>query len=97
MIKRFRKVQGFICDIESESDKLLDLSEIEDMLNKQDKLINLIADVCSYTKEHSVKELLRNEIKGIDSVTDESFEARKEYNLLNNFFKKHYMEDWDNE
>lgn len=42
MIKRYRKVQGFIYDTQGEGEGLLDLSEIENRLNTQhEENINL--------------------------------------------------------
>ena len=80
------------------------VSELEDLLNeqqatinKQNELIELIANACTYSKEHSVKEILRKEIKGIDTVTYESANAWNDYVLLSEFFEKHYKEYWDNE
>ena len=46
-------------------DKIL---EQENIINEQNELIKLIADACTYTKEHSVKEILRKEIEGIDNA-----------------------------
>lgn len=73
------------------------LNEQQNIINKQNELIKLIADACTYSKEHSVKEILRNEIKGIDTVTYESAGAWHDYVLLSEFFEKHYKEHWDNE
>ena len=73
------------------------LNEQQATINKQNELIELIANACTYTKEHSVKEILRKEIKGIDTVTYESANAWNDYVLLSEFFEKHYKEYWDNE
>ena len=61
------------------------------------KLLELISSAHSFTKEESVKEILRNEIKGIDTVTEYSAMAWNDYCTLSNFFKKQYGEHWDNE
>lgn len=73
------------------------LNEQQNIINKQNELIKLIANACSFNKEHSVKEILRNEIKGIDTVTYESAGAWHDYVLLSEFFERHYKEHWDNE
>ena len=73
------------------------LNEQQATINKQNELIELIANACTYSKEHSVKEILRKEIKGIDTVTYESANAWHDYVLLSEFFEKHYKEYWDNE
>lgn len=73
------------------------LNEQEATINKQNELIELIANACTYSKEHSVKEILRKEIKGIDTVTYESANAWNDYVLLSEFFEECYGEHWDNE
>ena len=73
------------------------LNEQQNIINEQNELIKLIANACTYSKEHSVKEILRNEIKGIDTVTYESAGAWHDYVLLSKFFEEHYKEHWDNE
>lgn len=73
------------------------LNEQQNIINKQNELIKLIADACTYSKEHSVKEILRKEIKGIDTVAYESAGAWHDYVILSKFFKEHYKEHWDNE
>ena len=71
--------------------------EQQSIIDKEKELLKLIANACSFNKEHSVKEILRNEIKGIDTVTYESANAWHDYVLLSEFFEKHYKEYWDNE
>ena len=73
------------------------LNEQQATIDKQNKLIKLIANACTYSKEHSVKEILRKEIKGIDTVTEESANAWHDYVLLSEFFEEDYKEHWDNE
>lgn len=75
-------------------DKVL---EQQDTINKKKELLKLIANACSFSKEHTVKEILRNEIKGIDTVTYESANAYQDYILLSEFFKECYGEYWDND
>ena len=73
------------------------LNEQQATINKKKELLKLIAKACSFNKEHSVKEILRNEIKGIDTVTYESANAWHDYVLLSEFFEECYGEHWDNE
>ena len=73
------------------------LNEQQATIDKQNKLIKLIANACTYSKEHSVKEILRKEIRGIDTVTEESANAWQDYVILSEFFEEHYKEHWDNE
>ena len=64
---------------------------------KLKKLLGLIADADSYTKENNVKGIIRRTIKEIDTVAESSAEAWNDYCLLSNFFKEHYKVDcWDN-
>lgn len=58
--------------------------------------LNLILEIEHIEKYDSVKELLRSEIYGLDSVSYESANAFYEYILLSNIFEKHYGEHWDN-
>lgn len=73
------------------------LNEQQNIINEQNELIKLIADACTYTKEHSVKEILRKEIEGIDSVAGEFASAWHDYIILSKFFEEHYKEHWDDE
>ena len=75
-------------------DKLNELYEENQALKE---LIKLIANADSIREETSVKEILRNEIWGIDSVAGEYSSAWHDYVILSNFFKKHYGEHWDND
>ena len=80
-----------------------DKEDIVELLNetieenqKLKETLNLIAEADSYTKENSVKEILRREIKAIDTVAGESADAWNDYCLLSNFFEEQYNELWDN-
>ena len=75
-------------------DKIL---EQQNIINEQNELIKLIADACTYSKEYSVKEILRKKIEGIDSVAGEFASAWHDYVILSKFFKEHYKEYWDND
>ena len=70
------------------------LAEKDRIIDEQNELIKLIADACTYEKYHSVKEILRKEIEGIDTVAGEFASAWHDYVILSNFFKEHYKEDW---
>lgn len=61
------------------------------------ELLELISKAHSFTKEESVKEILRHEIRGIDTVIEDSAMAWNDYCVLSKFFKKQYGEHWDNE
>ena len=81
-----------------ELQKIVDkLNELSDENGQLKELINLIADACTYTKEHSVKEILRREIGGIDHAAQDSASAWHAYMILSSFFEEHYKEHWDNE
>ena len=85
-------------NIKEENEKLrAKIEEQQSNINKKKELLKLIANACSFNKEHSVKEILRNEIKGIDTVTYESANAWHDYVLLCEFFEECYGEHWDNE
>ena len=71
--------------------------ELKKEISKLNELIRLIADAHSFTKEESVKDILRHAIYGIDTVAGESANAFHDYMILSTFFKEHYKEHWDNE
>lgn len=60
-------------------------------------LLKLISDIDTPFQEYDVKELIRHEIRGLDSVSGEFSGAWKDYLILSKFFKEHYKEDWDND
>ena len=72
-------------------------SKLEEENEQLTKLLILIADADSARSENSVKEILRNTLFGLDTVAGESYNAFKEYSILNKFFKEHYKEHWDND
>lgn len=85
------------CD-EHTIDCLVELMNKLDQRNKElEKILSLISEAESYRTENSVKEIIRNTLFALDTVTGESANAYKEYNLLNKFFKEHYNEHWDND
>ena len=73
------------------------LNELHEENQQLKKTLRIIADAKSVRTENSVKEILRNNLFGLDTVAEESFNAYKEYTLLNNFFKDYYNEYWDND
>lgn len=64
---------------------------------KLKETLNLVADAHSFTKEESVKDILRHAIYGLDTVAGESANAFHDYMILSRFFKEHYKEHWDND
>ena len=79
---------------------LLTAPEFKQLVKENEQLkelLELISRATSFTKEESVKEILRQEIEAIDTVTEDSATAWHDYGLLSNFFKKQYGEHWDNE
>ena len=96
--KELKKKNEQISDwIKQHSKDIEKIGEQQATIDKQNKLIKLIANACTYSKEHSVKEILRKEIRGIDTVTEESANAWQDYVILSEFFEEHYKEHWDNE
>ena len=84
--------------LDSDGDEVVDLLNEQHEENQQlNKILKIIADAESVRVENSVKEILRNNLFGLDTGAGESFNAYKDYTLLNNFFKEHYGEHWDND
>ena len=77
--------------------KHLDNIQLKEENKQLKELLELISIASSFTKEESVKEILRHEIKAIDTVTEDSAMAWHDYCVLSDFFKKQYGEHWDNE
>lgn len=73
------------------------ISKLEKENEELKELLELISRAHSFTKEESVKEILRHEIKAIDTVSGDSAMAWHDYCLLSKFFRKQYGEHWDNE
>jgi len=62
------------------------------------KMLQLVSEAESVSKEDSVKEIVRHELAGLDTVTYESSTAWHDYCILDKFFKQHYDEEhWDND
>lgn len=79
-------------------DYLMDLVNGQDQQIKELKrMLQLISESESFRNENSVKEIVRNNLFGLDSVTGESANAFNDYLLLNKFFKEYYNEHWDND
>ena len=60
------------------------------------ELVTLIADAFTDKEYDSTKEIIRETIRSIDTITDESESAWNDYCLLSNFFEKYYGEHWNN-
>ena len=73
------------------------LNELTEENAQLKELINMICEADSYTERSSVKEILRDTIKSIDTAAEYSCDAWNDYCKLSNFFKKQYDEEtWDN-
>ena len=86
-----------LCKLLNELHEENQLNKLQEENKQLNRLLNIIADADSARSETSVKEILRNNLFGLDTVAGESFNAYKDYTLLNNFFKEHYGEHWDND
>ena len=81
-----------------------DIWKTVDRLNKQDQRIKeleeqlkLVCEADCVTPHDSVKEILRDEIKGIDTVAGESAMAWHDYCVLDKVFREQYDNElWDN-
>ena len=74
--------KGDYITLEQDKEDIVDLlNETTEENQKLKETLNLIAEADSYTKENSVKEILRREIKAIDTVAGESANAWNEYCL----------------
>ena len=86
-----------------EEGAVIDYDDVVDLLNEQDqrikelkRMLQLVSELESVRNENSVKEIVRNNLFGLDSVAGESANAFNDYLLLNKFFKEYYNEQWDN-
>lgn len=76
----------------------LELQEIIGLLQNRERLVKLIASAESISKDVSVREVLRDEIKGLDTVAENSYNAFNDYVLLSTFYEKMYGESvWGDE
>lgn len=76
----------------------LELQEITGLLQNRERLVKLIASAESISKDVSVREVLRDEIKGLDTVAQYSYNAFNDYVLLSTFYEKMYRESvWGDE
>ena len=76
----------------------LELQEITGLLQNREKLMKLIASAESLSKDVSVREVLRDEIKGLDTVAENSYNAFNDYIVLSTFYEKMYGESvWGDE
>lgn len=82
----------------------IDYDDVVDLLNEKDqqikelkRMLQLVSESESVRNENSVKEIVRNNLFGLDSVAGESANAFNDYLILNKFFKEYYKEHWDND
>jgi hypothetical protein len=76
----------------------LELQEITGLLQNRERLVKLIASAESLSKDVSVREVLRDEIKGLDTVAEKSYNAFNDYIVLSTFYEKMYGESvWGDE
>jgi len=72
------------------------LIKAENENNKLKKLLDLISNIDSIVYERdSVKELIRDEIRGLDTVSYDCGSAWNDYVILSEWFREHYGEDWE--
>lgn len=69
-----------------------ELKELKEVLQNRERLVKLIASAESLSKDVSVREVLRDEIKGLDTVAEKSYNAFNDYVLLSTFYEKMYGE-----
>lgn len=83
-----------------------DTKELEELIDRLDYLkkentqlkglLTLIADAFTDNEYDSTKEIIRETIRSIDTITDESANAWNDYVILSKFFNEYYGEHWDN-
>lgn len=96
--KENKELKDEVYDWKASAEDYLKLGKSLQKENKELKeLLYLITGIFSFEKEESVKELLRNEIKGLDAVSYEFAGAWNDYCILSKFFQERYGEHWDNE
>ena len=85
-------------------DRGLSIEDLINIANEQDqkikelkRMLQLVSESTSARTENSVKEIIRNNLFGLDSVAGESANAFNDYITLKKFFKKYYNEHWDND
>jgi hypothetical protein len=79
-------------------DYLMDLVNEQDQRIKElEEQLKLVCEADCVTPHDSVKEILRDEIKGIDTVAGESAMAWHDYCVLTKIFREQYDNElWDN-
>ena len=83
---------------ESFAPLVVENKELKKQNNKLQEVLDLISDIDSIVYERdSVKELIRDKIRGLDTVSYEYPTAWNHYVILSKWFKETYKEDWDNE
>lgn len=75
-----------------------ELTNINRELQKENKslkeLLEIISDADSIYEQDSVKEIVRDYIRALYSVSDTSPSAWNDYALLSQWFRKHYGQRW---
>ena len=84
----------------------VDKKELEELIDRLDYLkkentqlkglLTLIADAFTDKEYDSTKEIIRETIRSIDTITDESANAWNDYVILSKFFNEYYGEHWNN-
>ena len=68
------------------------LNELYIENKKLNEIIRVICDIDLYGENESVKELIEQEIRALDSCTLDYVNAWNDYVLLSNFYEKYYGE-----
>jgi len=69
------------------------LNSMESEIDSLNKLLELICDIDGVSERCSVKELIVDELRGLDTISYESSSAWSDYVILSSFFKRIYDED----
>ena len=85
--KKYDKIIDELKKIEKEK------QDLESELEELNGLVDLIAHSYSVIRDVSVKEVLRDEIDGLDTVAENSYNAWNDYVRLSNFYDKKYGKD----
>lgn len=72
------------------------MSQLKEENIRLKELLTLIADAFTDNEYDSTKEIIRETIRSIDTIIDESANAWNDYVILSKFFSEYYGEHWDN-
>ena len=101
--KYLRELTDIGRDSDSKSivDALNDYSDENYKLKKENKKLKQLLDIICFadciTPHDDVKDILKEYVSGLDSVSYEYSSAWNEYCLLSDFFKEMYDEEWNYE